>query len=134
SDDGDDSFATLVHGSTITYGVFDLLIPKQYSQVMMSGYAITPDLKWYEEVTKRKGLNEPRCPFASTEKCPRYYQSLSILGTAGATAIDKAIDEKLQKRWEHHHLWPRTMEQETSVGGSEEDPHHDPLRDCDVSA
>src|SRR5258708_4096871 len=79
--------------------------PKQYSQVMMSGDTVTPDLKWYEEVTKRKGLKEPRCPFASVEKCPRYYQSLSLLGAAGATAIDKAEDEKLQKKWERHHLW-----------------------------
>jgi hypothetical protein len=80
-------------------------------------------LKWYEEVTKRKGLKEPRCPFASVEKCPRYYQSLSLLGSAGATAIDKREDEKLQKKWEHHHLWPKTSEQATSIGGPEDRPH-----------
>jgi hypothetical protein len=106
-----------------TTSIFDLLLPAQYSQVMGS-HAINPDLKWYEEVTKRKGLKEPRCPFASVEKCPRYYQSLSLLGVAGvATAIDKATDQKLKKKWEHHHLWPKTREQETSIGGPEERPH-----------
>jgi hypothetical protein len=97
--------------------------PKQYSQVMMSGDTVTPDLKWYEEVTKRKGLKEPRCPFASVEKCPRYYQSLSLLGSAGATAIDEREDEKLHKKWEHHHLWPKTSEQATSIGSREDKPH-----------
>jgi hypothetical protein len=81
-----------------------------------------PDLNWYREISERKFLREPRCPFASVEKCPRFYQSLSLLGTAGSTAIDKSEDERLLKKWETHYLWPKTAEQETAIFSSEERP------------
>ena len=48
---------------------------------------IIPDLLWYIQAGKDKGING-RCPFATVESCPRYYQSLSLLGEAGSTKIE----------------------------------------------
>jgi hypothetical protein len=49
---------------------------------------INPNLEWYESVSEKKHLL-PRCPFASVYRCPRYYQSISLLGEAGvSTRID----------------------------------------------
>lgn len=83
----------------------------------------TPDLQWYAAITERKRLDTPRCPFASADRCPRYYQSLSLLGQAGATQIDPKVDARLLKKWKRHDLWPKTMEQETSIGGAGDEPH-----------
>jgi len=77
----------------------------------------TPDIKWYEEISLRKGL-PTRCPFAAVNRCPRYYQSLSLLGRSGSTEIPPEKDEQLKARWEKSDLWPITMEQATSVSGS----------------
>src|SRR5436190_1931855 len=83
----------------------------------------TPDLKWYGTITESKRLKDPRCPFASVDSCPRFYQSLSLLGTAGSTAIEPREGERLLKKWKAHHLWPRTAEHETSIMSSGERPH-----------
>jgi hypothetical protein len=61
----------------------------------------------------------PRCPFASVERCPRYYQSLSLLGDAGFTKVDPKEDETLLRRWKPSALWPRTGEQATTLSGSD---------------
>ena len=61
----------------------------------------------------------PRCPFASVHACPRYYQSLSLMGGAGCTSIPKAEDDALQAKWEKHPLWPATGEQATSISGGD---------------
>ena len=81
----------------------------------MTGSDPVPDFEWYSEKSAKLGL-PPRCPFASVKRCPRYYQSLSLLGSAGSTAIDQAEDERLKSYWEGSDLWPRTGEYETSVG------------------
>ena len=47
-----------------------------------------PDFQWYSAESRRLEL-APRCPFAAVHGCPRYYQSLSLLGRAGNTAIPK---------------------------------------------
>ncbi len=60
----------------------------------------------------------PRCPFATVESCPRYYQSLSLLGNAGGTSIDSAEDQRLIEKWKTSDLWPKTKEQETSISGN----------------
>jgi len=75
---------------------------------------LVPDFTWYQDISERHGL-PPRCPFASVERCPRYYQSLSLLGSAGSTEIDREEDERLKRYWEDSDLWPRTREYETSV-------------------
>lgn len=60
----------------------------------------------------------PRCPFATVESCPRFYQSLSLLGSAGSTAIDSSEDERLLEKWKTSDLWPKTREQETIIYGN----------------
>jgi hypothetical protein len=59
----------------------------------------------------------PRCPFATVESCPRFYQSLSLLGSAGSTAIENSEDNRLLEKWKSSDLWPKTMEQETIIYG-----------------
>ncbi len=48
---------------------------------------IAPDLDWY----KKKSLDQEvniRCPFTYVEACPRYYQSLPLMGEARAIKIE----------------------------------------------
>jgi hypothetical protein len=78
-----------------------------------------PDFAWYSAESKRLGLKSPRCPFASVHACPRYYESLSLLGGAGCTPIPKAEDDALHARWQKHPLWPTTGEQATSISGGD---------------
>ena len=77
---------------------------------------IVPDLDWYKKKSLESNLS-PRCSFATVESCPRYYQSLSLMGNAGATKIDPSEDKRLLKFWKTNDLWPKTGEQETSVSG-----------------
>jgi hypothetical protein len=79
----------------------------------------TPSFAWYSAESTRLGLKSPRCPFASVHACPRYYQSLSLLGGAGCTSIPKAEDDALQANWEKHPLWPASHEQRTSISGGD---------------
>ena len=60
----------------------------------------------------------PRCPFATVETCPRFYQSLSLLGSAGSTAIDSSEDKRLLEKWKSTDIWPKTREQETIIYGN----------------
>jgi len=83
---------------------------------------VIPDLNWYISVSDTKKL-QPRCPFATVKSCPRFYQSLSLLGGAGSTRIDTEEDKRLQKYWENSDLWPPTLEYATSISGSPGDPH-----------
>jgi len=75
-----------------------------------------PNLDWYASISKQHGLS-PRCPFASVYRCPRFYQSLSLLGEAGSTKIDPAEDRRLKEGWRKTDLWPVTDEQATSISG-----------------
>jgi hypothetical protein len=75
---------------------------------------LVPDLEWYLTISK-KNNSSPRCPFATVESCPRFYQSLSLLGDAGSTSIDQSEDERLLEKWESSDLWPKTREQETII-------------------
>lgn len=78
-----------------------------------------PDVEWYVAKSIQLGLKSPRCPFASVHACPRYYQSLALLGGAGCTSIPKAEEDALQAKWEKHPLWPATGEQATSISGGD---------------
>lgn len=84
---------------------------------------ISPDLQWYLNQSASKGLS-PRCPFATVTGCPRFYQSLSLLGKAGSTEIPVEEDKRLQKRWEKSSLWPVTAEQATAISGSNDNYRH----------
>src|SRR2546426_3339596 len=81
-----------------------------------------PNLRWYKKTSLRLGLR-PRCPFASVERCPRYFQSLALLGRAGSTALDAREESRLTKRWKRHDLWPKVAEHETSLMGPARDIH-----------
>ena len=85
--------------------------------------ALNPDFNWYSSESIRFGFKSPRCPFASVHACPRYYQSLSLLGGAGCTAISKVEDDALKAKWEKHPLWPATGEQETAISGGDDGPN-----------
>ena len=50
-------------------------------------YEVVPDINWYREFGEAEEL-PPRCPYASEEKCPRYFQSLVLVGIAGVTRVD----------------------------------------------
>jgi hypothetical protein len=75
-----------------------------------------PDFGWYSAESKRLQLT-PRCPFGNTNACPRYFQSLSLLGAVGHTPIAKDEDARLLTKWKQSPLWPVTDEQATSVSG-----------------
>lgn len=78
--------------------------------------AVIPNFKWYSAESRGQGVS-PRCPFQSVHACPRYYQSLSLLGQAGCTAIPTEEDEALAERWKRHPLWPTVAEQATGIAG-----------------
>lgn len=77
---------------------------------------IVPDFEWYSRISQEKGL-PPRCPFASGNRCPRYYQSVTLLKHTGATAIEESLDNSLFDRRKRSKLWPVIAEQETSDSG-----------------
>ena len=87
--------------------------------------AHVPDLEWYIGVSERKGLL-PRCPFASVNRCPRYYESLSLLRLVGTTAIDPVENDRLFRAWSESDLWPTIGEQATSISGGERGEGHLP--------
>jgi len=84
---------------------------------------VTPDLNWYTSISRKKQL-QSRCPFATADACPRFFQSLSLLGSAGSTQIDPDEDKRLVKDWKKSDLWPKTAEYATSVSGPDGKPKH----------
>ena len=78
---------------------------------------INPDIDWCRKISFELVV-PTRCPFSTVEKCPRYYQSLSLLSSAGHTAIFPKKEKMLQKKWEKSDLWPMIGEQATSVSGA----------------
>lgn len=77
-----------------------------------------PNREWYAGLSQERGVAF-RCPFATVESCPRFYQSLSLLGEAGSTKIPEGEDQRLLKHWKSSDLWPRTDEQATGLFGGD---------------
>ncbi len=77
-----------------------------------------PNREWYANLSQERGVAF-RCPFATVESCPRYYQSLSLLGETGSTKISEGEDQRLHKHWKSSDLWPRTDEQATGLFGGD---------------
>lgn len=75
-----------------------------------------PNREWYAGLSQKRGVAF-RCPFATVESCPRFYQSLSLVGEAGSTRIPESEDQRLLKHWKSSDLWPRTDEQATGLFG-----------------
>lgn len=84
---------------------------------------VLPKLNWYLTISTRQGVS-PRCPYASVYRCPRFYQSLSLLGEAGSTKIDDNENKWLQDSWKNTDLWPITDEQATMISGPADDTKH----------
>lgn len=82
-----------------------------------------PDFQWCTDKSTASSV-AIRCPYATVESCPRYYQSLSLLGKAGSTKIPKDEDDRLLANWKRSDLWPRTAEYEISLSGPGESPRH----------
>ena len=81
-----------------------------------------PDFAWYAAESVRHGLKSPRCPFQNVDSCPRYYQSLALLGSAGSTSISPEEDRRLLAKWQQHHLWPTIAEQTPTLAGGNDGP------------
>ncbi len=81
------------------------------------------DLDWYASESEKRGALTPRCPFATVDRCPRYYQSLSLMGDAGATRLNAKEDKRLLKKWRKSDLWPQVAEHETAIWGPPDEAH-----------
>ena len=93
----------------------------RYTDVMAR---VQPTLEWYKTMS-RDGGGAPRCPFASVQRCPRFYESVSLLGEAGfTTAIPRETDDRLCAIWQQSDLWPTVREQAASIMGPADDPRH----------
>lgn len=77
-----------------------------------------PDSLWYRR--KSSEGNAPACcPYANVHKCPRYYESLYLLGKAGIiTSISDAKIASLDALWSPSGLLPVIAEEETSISGT----------------
>lgn len=84
---------------------------------------VKPNMDWYLSISTTQQLS-PRCPYASVYRCPRFYQSLSLLGKAGSTQIDPKEDNKLKEFWKQTDIWPVTDEQATAISGPKDDSKH----------
>ena len=84
---------------------------------------IVPDIEWYRRQSQKMDVT-PRCPFASVEMCPRYYQSLSLLKDTRTTAIGPKEDKRLLRHWKKSGLWPKINEQATAIAGNPNNPGH----------
>ena len=76
-----------------------------------------PDRVWYLKMSAQKGLT-PTCPFATCQRCPRYFQSVGLLSETGATSMDADEKAKWAAYWNPSDLWPQVDEQATSVCGA----------------
>lgn len=78
---------------------------------------IYPDLEWYAAVSERKHITA-RCPHATVHRCPRYFESISLLSDAEiSTKLPATIHDAVLAKWESHELWPATGETATSISG-----------------
>jgi len=73
------------------------------------------NIDWYSSVSSQKKL-PPRCPYANIDRCPRYYENLSLIGSAGiTTALQASEEERLLKKWEKSEHWPKLKEHASSI-------------------
>lgn len=78
---------------------------------------IYPDIEWYAAVSERKHITA-RCPNATVNRCPRYFESVSLLADAGITTkLSRTTHDAVLAKWESHELWPVTGETATSISG-----------------
>jgi hypothetical protein len=69
-------------------------------------------MDWYLGVSRDRGVG-PRCPFASVERCPRFYLSTSVLNSVDHQPQNEALD----RRWQQSELYPRREDEFPSASG-----------------
>ena len=80
---------------------------------------IIPDINWYTSLSAQKALT-PRCPYANVNRCPRYYESLALLGDLRiATKLDPSEEKRLKEKWEKSELSPKVKEHCSSISWSD---------------
>jgi hypothetical protein len=91
-----------------------------YRKDEMSSRTDLPNIKWYLRISAERGVT-PRCPFASVERCPRYFQSISALGRAKISVeLTSDEDKRLHLHWKKSELWPTSDEDSTHMFGNGE--------------
>jgi hypothetical protein len=74
-----------------------------------------PNKDWYFSLSLQKNLS-PRCPYANIDKCPHYYESISLFGDVGiATALQPSEEKRLLKKWKNSEYWPKVKEHEAAI-------------------
>lgn len=75
------------------------------------------DFEWY--LSKSREINGPhRCPFAAANRCPRYYESIYLLGEVGiATKVSPENKTKLDALWKDFEA--TIGEEAASISGGE---------------
>jgi len=90
----------------------------------MATTTIQPHLKWYTKISSERNVS-PRCPLASVHRCPRYYQSIALLGFVGVTtSMEPEEDHRVLENWRRSDLWPASNERAAQVIGPEGKPLH----------
>jgi 5-methylcytosine-specific restriction endonuclease McrA len=78
---------------------------------------IIPNFEWYSSQSKTWKLS-PRCPIASSELCPRYYDSLCLLGKRKIiTEIPPEDRIRLDNKWK---LFMPVIDEEAAYAGGED--------------
>jgi len=71
---------------------------------------VLANIDWYSSVSSQKNL-PPRCPYSNVYRCPHYYESLSLIGSAGiTTALQESEEKRLSKKWNKSEHWPELKE------------------------
>ena len=82
---------------------------------------IYPDLAWYSAISERRHF-AGRCPHATVQRCPRYFNSLALLSDAKiVNQMPKVIYESAEAKWRMHDLAPATSETDSSISGADGD-------------
>jgi hypothetical protein len=85
------------------------------------GVTRTADLGWYIGVSRIRG-GAAHCPFANVHRCPRYFQSVSLLGDSITTPLQPELERELVATWKRTEFWPVVREEETSTIGDKRGP------------
>lgn len=81
----------------------------------MTTKPVQPNFDWYSSLSLQNGV-QPRCPFSNVEMCPRYYESLSLLGVAGITTpLQQSEEKRLLAKWKRSEHWPKLDEHRVSI-------------------
>lgn len=76
---------------------------------------MNPSIEWYSNESKLKCV-VPRCPYANSHKCYKYYSSLYLLGELGITTrISTEKQKELDEYWKESGMIPLIEDHEPGV-------------------